>query len=83
MDKDSKKEALEKRKKKHLYMFIHAKKHKESAESMHQAKGGYTDDISMDDELETLKTSFKDKTQDMRSRLRSRKAKAQAMWRGR
>lgn len=78
-----KKEELKKIRKKHLMMFLHEREHKAQQEKMHVAKGGWTDSTLADGEIETLDTSWKDKTQDLRERLRSRKAKAKAMWRGR
>ncbi len=81
-DKTKKEKAIE-RNKRLFRIAMMAKEHKETQEKMQVSKGGYTDSSEADKELETLKTSWKDRTDDMRHRLRSRKEKAKAMWRGR
>lgn len=80
--KDPKKQKLEKNKKL-AKIYYHEKIHAENRKKMHVADGGHTDDISMDNELETLQKSWSDRTGDMRDRLRKKKARAKAMWKGR
>jgi hypothetical protein len=78
---ETKKEKAIARNKKIHRILEHEREHKEQREKMPQADGGHAGDTGIDVDIETLRPSWADRTDDMRARLRKRKAKAKAMWR--